>query len=57
MSTPSGVLPVRVPGAALGDAWVAEYDEEHGTGPGGPARAARAAESNVEREVLETWTA
>jgi hypothetical protein len=84
--SPSGLLPVRVPGAALrdqdetwetsdgtamsalhqalaeeaeertdGDAWVPQDDEEHGTGPGGPARAARAAESNVEREVLETW--
>lgn len=46
--TPSGVLPVRVPGAALGDA-------QGSSGVEGPARAARAAESNVEREVLETW--
>ena len=47
---PSGVLPVRVPGAALTDA-------EGPSGVEGPAKPERAAESNVEREVLETWTA
>ena len=46
--TPSGVLPVRVPGAALGDA-------QGSSGVAGPAESGRAAESNVEREVLETW--
>lgn len=39
---------VRVPGAALGDA-------EESSGVEGPAESERAAESNVEREVLETW--
>lgn len=46
--SPSGLLPVRVPGAALRDA-------EESSGAEGPAESERAAESNVEREVLETW--
>lgn len=48
--TDSAALPRRTPGAALGDA-------EGSSGVRVPAESARAAESNVEREVLETWTA
>jgi hypothetical protein len=47
--TPSGVLPVRVPGAAPGDAR-AESGSADAQDAAGPT------ESN-EREVLETWTA
>jgi hypothetical protein len=48
--SPSGLLPVRVPGAALRDV------DESGE-PGGPAESERAAESNVERRVIERWPA
>ena len=48
--TPSGVLPVRVPGAALGDVR-AESGSAHAGDAAGPL------EGEFEREVLETWTA
>lgn len=48
--TPSGMLPVRTPGAAL-------RDEQGSDGPGGPGEAARPAESILGRPVIERWPA
>lgn len=48
--TPSAMLPVRTPGAALRDA-------EGSDVPGGPGESARPLASAFPREVMETWTA
>ncbi|MGH3999944.1 MAG: hypothetical protein ACRDTJ_21070 [Pseudonocardiaceae bacterium] len=48
--SPSGMLPVRTPGEALGDA------ARGRVGRGGLGESAGPLESDSEREVLETWT-